>query len=119
MENQKEKPKYIVVYRCSGCDMESGHSDLDEPSCHYCDATTGLTLVSKELITPESLAARIKATTDNMMKALRNAYEVMPKDEAVSENEEDYEKQFLELMAQAQDFRDRIHELELKEREEE
>ena len=118
MENLKQKPQFMMVYRCSSCDMESGMSELELPSCRYCDATTGLTLISKEPITPETLSARMKATTDNMMKALREAYREMPKEKAATENEEDPEKQFLELMARAQALRDHIHKLELKEPEE-
>lgn len=94
------------MYRCAQCGVDSGMSDCESPVCFYCDAEEGLTLISKELITPEALAARLKASTDRMMQALRDAYDVMPKDDAVPDNpDEDMEKQMLEIMARAQEFR--------------
>jgi len=92
-------------------------SDLEEPKCFYCDESSALTLVSKEPITPESLAARLKASTDNMMNALRGAYGVMSKEDVADETGKDPEKEMLELLATAQALRDQINSLELREEE--
>jgi hypothetical protein len=113
---QKErKPQFLVVYRCEHCGMDSGLSDIQEPECFYCDDNSALTLISKEPITPEALAARMKLVTDRMMDALRDAYEVMPEiDEPTEDVDEDPERAFLNLMAKARELRDEVHHLELR-----
>ena len=118
MKDLNRKPQFLVTYLCSSCGMESGLADIEEPQCHYCDATTGLTVISNERITPEIMAARLKKSTDNMMHALERAYELLPKDQLTDEPNEEEEARLLEIMAEAQALRDHIRRVQLREEEE-
>lgn len=119
MKEKNDPPKFIVVYHCGICNKESGFSDQDEPICQYCDADSQMTLVSKEPITPELIAARLKASTDNMMRALRGAYESMPDADLTFGKDEDPEKFMLHLLAKVQKLKDDIQSLDLRSSEEE
>lgn len=116
MANQKPKPKYMVIYRCNACHQESGFTELDKPVCRYCDdAESSMELVSKKELTPEVMAERLKAVSDNMMKNLESAFQVMPDvDKDVLGTDKDPEEEMLKLLAKVQKFRDQIEKLELK-----
>src|SRR5690606_884877 len=96
---EKKKPAYMMVYECGECGQTSGFSDLDDPRCYYCESTTSLTLISRQELTPEVMAARLKAVTDNMMKNLESAYQSMTDaDKApIADDEKDWEGEMLNL----------------------
>ena len=70
-----------MIYRCIKCGLESGYTELDAPSCRYCDESTEMTLISKDPLTPELMANRLKTLADNMMKNLESAYETFSDEE--------------------------------------
>ena len=113
----------MMIYRCTKCGQESGMTELKEPMCYYCEEATDpsdLVLVSQKILTPEVMAERLKAVTDNMMKNLRLAYEARPDDDGSdSESGIDAEHELLKIMAMAKDLSDKVQSLEIKVREEE
>lgn len=115
MPHKKPKPRYMVIYRCNSCKQESGFTELDEPACRYCDAKGSMELVSKKELTPEVMAARLKEVSDNMMKNLESAFQVMPDlEKDVLGDNTDAEEEMLKLLARVQKFRDQIQKLELR-----
>jgi hypothetical protein len=115
MAAEKPKPRYMVIYRCNSCTQESGFTELDEPTCRYCDAEGPMELVSKKELTPEVMAARLKEVSDNMMKNLESAFQIMPDlEEGALPANEDAEGEMLKLLARVQKFRDQIQKLELR-----
>jgi hypothetical protein len=112
---KKKKPKYILVYSCQICGLESGYTELDKPLCRYCDIETPLTLVSKENISIEAITKRLKASADNMMNALKGAYNTMPEELKENSTEEnDPEKELLIAMAKAKSLNEKIHKLKVR-----
>jgi hypothetical protein len=111
----KKKAKYILVYSCQTCGMESGYTELDKPLCRYCDKETVLSVVSKEKLTIEAIAKRLEASADNMMKNLRGAYDSMPEELKKNASKEfDPEKELLKSMAKAKSFNENLLKLKLK-----
>ena len=109
------QPQFMLIYKCETCEIESGYSELDEPNCRYCNEATILTLVSKQEITPEVMAARLKAVTDSMMKNLENAFHSMNDGyKKALFDDKDGEEEMLKLMAKAQKLKDQIQGLNLK-----
>lgn len=113
MEEERPKPQFMLIYRCTSCGQESGFTENDEPQCRYCDSSEGMELVSKKDLTPEVLAERLKALADNMMKNLQSAYESMGSAD-FEIGEEDPEKVLLKIMGRAKNLREKVHGLELK-----
>ncbi len=115
MPNEKPKPHYMVIYRCNSCKQESGFTELDVPSCRYCDANDSMELVSKKELTAEVMAARLKEVSDNMMKNMEGAFHAMPDTEKdIFGENTDAEEEMLKLLARVQKFRDQIQKLELR-----
>ncbi len=116
----KEKPKFMLIYRCIKCGLESGYTELDAPSCRYCDESTEMTLVSKDPITPELMANRLKTLADNMMKNLQSAYETFSDEEkqmldaAEANAEKEAEAELMDLMVHAEKLKQMLSELNLK-----
>ena len=111
----KKKPKYILVYSCQICGIESGYTELDKPLCRYCDKETPLTLVSKEKLTIEAIAKRLSAVADNLTLNLKKGYDSIPEELKKDATEEfDAEKELLKVMAKAKSLQERLHNLELK-----
>lgn len=113
---KSDRPQFLLTYLCTQCGMEGGFSDQQTPVCRYCDEPAKMTLVSKDPITPELLAARLKASTDRMMAALEGAYDALQKENIPDPDEE---MELLEIMARAQKLRDHVQGLELQDLEEE
>ena len=114
-KKSRKKPQFMVIYKCGTCDHESGFTELDEPQCRYCREKTTLTLVSKQELTPEVMAARLKAVTDSMMKNLEYAFQSMTDEDKSSFFEDkDGEEEMLKLLAKAQKLKERIQGLKLK-----
>src|SRR5580693_7668504 len=108
MKNQK--PKFMLVYRCHVCGMESGYTEQDKPKCRYCNKKTIMTIVSKEKLTIEAIVKRMKASADNMMNALKGAYDTMPEEMKKNATEEfDPEKELLKSMAKGKSLQERVH----------
>jgi hypothetical protein len=114
MASGKQKPQYMVIYRCKACKLESGYTELDVPKCRYCEEETSMELISKQELTPEVMADRLKAVSDSMMKNLESAYQSMPDDKDLMGDDKDAEEEMLKLLAMMQKLRDQIHNLELK-----
>lgn len=114
MASGKQKPQYMVIYRCKTCTLESGYTEQDVPKCRYCDEETSMELISKQELTPEVMAARLKAVSDNMMKNLESAYQSMPDDQNLLGDDKDAEGEMLKLLAMMQKLRDQIQNLKLE-----
>ena len=111
----KKKPQYMMIYKCSACGKDSGYSDNDTAACRYCDEKTVMTLVSREEITAEVMAARLKTLTDSMFSNLHSAFESMTEeDKANFPADKDAEKEMLLLLAKAKSLKEKIQSLELK-----
>lgn len=98
----------MIIYRCEDCDQESGYTELNTPKCRFCKKTR-MKLVSKQELTPEVLAARLVVTTDNMMKNLEAALNILPS------GDPDAEGDLLRIMARAKELRDKVQGLKLEE----
>lgn len=120
MSTEKRKPQYMIVYKCNHCGQESGYTELDVAKCRYCEATEGLEVVSKQELTAEVMAQRLKAVTDNMMKNLESAFQKLPDvDKDALGKDVDPEEEMLKLLARVQKFRDQVQNLKLKNPDEE
>jgi hypothetical protein len=119
MSTEKQKPQFMIVYKCSACGQESGYTELDKPSCRFCEAEDSLEIVSKKELTPEVMAERLKAVTDNMMKNIESAYQTLPDFEKGEMGDKDPEEELLKLMAKMQKFREQVQNLKLKASDEE
>lgn len=119
MSSEKQKPQFMIVYKCSTCGQESGYTELDVPSCRYCKIEDSLEMISKKELTPEVMAERLKAVTDNMMKNIESAYQTLPEYEKGTTGDSDPEEELLKLMAKMQKFRDQVQNLKLKASDEE
>ena len=105
----------MIVYLCTSCGLESGYTEQDRPECRYCETKTTMTLVSKQELSPEVMAARLKTVTDNMMANLVSAFESMTdEDKKYLSEDEDPEKEMLLLLEKAKKFREDVQALELK-----
>jgi hypothetical protein len=110
----RKKAKYMIIYKCNDCGQDSGYTELDSPKCRFCKKTS-MIVVSKNEITPEVIAARLKTTTDNMIKNLESAFEQLTTmDDKVFGDDKDAQTEFLKLMAKAQKLRDGVQGLHLK-----
>jgi DNA-directed RNA polymerase subunit RPC12/RpoP len=119
MASEKGKPQYMIIYKCEACGQESGFTELDSPQCRYCKSEEHMVVVSKQELTPEVMAARLKAVTDNMMKNMESAFQTLPEQpkDVLGENV-DSEAEMLRLMARMQKLRDQLQNLDLKNRNE-
>ena len=114
MKTKKQQPKYMIIYQCQECGHESGYTELDKPMCRYCQTTTDLTVSSKQEITPELVMARLKKSTDNMMKNLEGALKQVPDFASKVDGDPDTEADLLKLMARAKEFHDKVHGLRIE-----
>jgi hypothetical protein len=74
-----------------------------------------LTVVSKQRLTPEAIAERLKKVTDNMMENLTKAYEQLPPmTDSMAAEDKDPEIEMLRLMATAKRLRDKVHGLKVR-----
>ena len=105
----------MIIYQCSNCKMDTGLTELQEPVCRYCENPGEMKLISKEKITPEVMANRLKKIADRMFSNLQSAFENMTdEDKANFPGEEDAEKQMYLLLDKTKKFKEKIHALELK-----
>lgn len=115
-----EKPKFMMIYRCIICGMDSGYTELDAPFCRYCQEITEMTLISKDPLTPELMANRLKQLADNMVKNLTSAYETFSDeekqmlDEAEANAEKEAELELLDLMEHAEKLKHLLSEIKLE-----
>lgn len=110
MLTRRLKPKCMIVYRCEGCGQESGYTEQDKPKCRYCKTGSPLTMISKQELSPKVIADRLRKSTDNMMKNLEKAYELLPQigNDSLGPDK-DAETELLKLMAEAQKLRDQVN----------
>lgn len=115
MSKKKSPPKYLIIYRCELCGEDAGYTERDKPRCRFCGSRNKLTVISKQEITPEVMAARLKTVADRMMNSLRDAYDQLPKlEENIVAEGRDAEAEILRLLAHAKKLRDKVYGLELK-----
>ena len=115
MKKKKPKPKFMLVYKCRVCGFDSGYTEQDKPKCRYCNKKTELTLVSKEKLTLEAIVKRMQASADNMMNALKGAYNTLPEEMKQNATEEfDPEKELLKAMAKGKSMQEKVQNLKLK-----
>lgn len=99
----------MVIYRCAECKMDSGYTELDRPICRFCETKTSMTVVSRKKLTRKVLRDRLKVTTDNMMKNLEAAFQLLPTvDKDVFGSGVDPELEMLKLMSRAKELRDKV-----------
>ena len=115
MSRKKPIPKYLIIYKCQHCGEDCGYTENEKPRCRFCNKADRLVVLSRQKITPEVMAARLKAVSDRMMSHLESAYEQVPRheDNIVAEGK-DAENDLLKLMALAKNLRDKLHNLQLK-----
>jgi hypothetical protein len=117
--SKKSKPEFMIIYQCAECNLESGYTELDKPVCRYCDTKTVMTIISKEKLTAEVMAARLKKVTDSMVSNLVSAFESMTEnDKKLFSDGDDPEKEMLLLLEKAKKFKDDVQALELKDQQE-
>ena len=108
-------PKFMMIYLCSSCGLESGCTEKDKPFCYYCNARTSMKLISKKELTPEVMAARLKKVTDSMLSNIQSAFETMTEeDKKLFSEDVDPEKEMLLLLDKVKKLKDDIQSLELK-----
>lgn len=110
MLTRRRKPKYMIVYRCEECGHESGYTELDRPKCRYCKTSSPMTMISKQELSPKVIADRLRKSTDNMMKNLEKAFEMLPQvGNDILGPDKDAETELLKLMAEAKKLRDQVN----------
>jgi len=108
-------PKFMLIYLCASCGLESGFTEQDNPVCRYCDKKTKMELISKQELSTEVMAARLKTVTDRMFSNLQSAFESMTEEDKELFSEElDPEKEMLLLLDKVKKLKDDIQSLELK-----
>lgn len=80
---KNSKPKFMITYQCLECGMDFAVTEKDWPRCFYCDSQRDYLILTKEKITPEVMARRLKIVTDRMMENLQKAWETVPVGEIV------------------------------------
>lgn len=108
---KEQKPKEMVIYLCSHCNMDSGRSNLESPFCYYCERSDSLVEICREPLTPDVMANRIEECANRMMENLRNAYDIKKEDWPDSPEEE---MQLLEALAEGKDVQRAIQEVTSK-----
>ena len=116
MNTSDNKPQFLVTYSCAACGQESGHPDNETPTCYTCEATEGLTEISRQELTPEVLEARLRQSTENMFSNLLAAYESMSEEDKKNyfAGDTDAEKEMLLLLDKAKKFKDQIRDLNFR-----
>jgi uncharacterized Zn finger protein (UPF0148 family) len=110
------KPKYMLLYKCSACGMDSGFLENEEAYCRYCDSPSEMQLASKQEITPELMKQRLDELSNRMMSSLQAAFESMNEEDKSSfPTGIDAEEEMLLLLAKAKKLQDTIRELEMDE----
>lgn len=102
-----------MIYQCGICGHQSGYTERDKALCRYCNKETTMTLLSKEDLTPQAIATRLKEMADSMMRNLESAYDSMTDEDKKAFGEEDAEKKMLDLLASTQKIREKINNLKL------
>src|SRR5688572_24732056 len=114
--SMKSRPKFMLIYLCDSCRLESGYTEQDHPVCRYCNEKTNMELISKQKLTAEVMAARLKKVTDSMFSNLVSAFESMTEEDKKHFSEDvDPEKEMLLLLDQVKKLKDDVQALELKE----
>jgi hypothetical protein len=109
------KVKYLMIYRCSNCGEESSFTDIDQPSCQYCNHATTMEIVSQQEITPQLMEEKIKALSETMLNNLQQAYQSMTaEDRAKFPEGRDAEKEMLLLLARVKNLKDKIEEMKIE-----
>jgi len=70
--------------------------------------------ISTQELTPEVMAARLKAVTDSMMKNMEAAFDSMTEEDKASMGDKDAEGEMLKLLARIQKFKDQVQQLKLR-----
>lgn len=114
MTRKRSIPEYLIVYKCERCGQDCGYTEKEKPRCRFCGNKENLTVISKQRITAEVMAARLKEVTDRMMSSLIGAYEQLPKaGENIVAEGKDAETEMLKLMEKAKNLKDKLDSLDL------
>jgi hypothetical protein len=54
-KTMKKAPKFMMIYQCSVCNLDSGMTEEDKPHCYYCDEETEMKLISNKKSLQRSL----------------------------------------------------------------
>ncbi len=87
----------MIIYLCPKCNIDSAMCERDKPRCFYCENTEELTIIKKEALSIEVMAARMKLVNDRLMSSLQGAYFAGKEDDDF-----DDEAMLLQLMEKAQ-----------------
>jgi DNA-directed RNA polymerase subunit RPC12/RpoP len=105
----KKKPEYMMIYQCAECGLDSGFTNaIANVRCYYCPDKTHMTLISKQKLTKQVVAERLKTVTDRLFSSLQSAYDSMSEENKnmVSENGNDYEKEMLKALGHAKKMKE-------------
>jgi hypothetical protein len=110
----KEKPEFLLTYKCNACGELSRFVETEEPHCRYCEENAGLEMVLQQVITPELMEEQLKASMDRMFKNLQSAFASMTEEDKAAFGSDDGEKEMLLLLAKAQKLKEQIDGLDFK-----
>lgn len=112
----KEKPEYLVTYRCKSCGEQSRFVENEQPECRYCETSTGMEEILRQKITPELMEEQLKASMQRMFTNLQSAFENMTDEDKAAFGNADAEKEMLLLLDKAKKLKDRIDSLDFKDK---
>lgn len=87
----------MITFLCPRCNLDSAMTERDKLKCFGCDNTKNLTIIKKEKLSIEVMAARMKLVNDRLMSSLQGAYFAGKEDDDF-----DDEAMLLQLMEKAQ-----------------
>src|SRR5438309_5212923 len=110
----KKKPKYMMVYRCLNCGLDSGYTENEKPVCRHCEDRQEMKLISRKEITAKVMSDRLNELSERMYSNLQSAFEKMTDEDKQSfPKGMDAEQQMLMILAKAKKFKEHIQKLEL------
>lgn len=63
----------MITYICGKCYFDFANTDIANPVCFYCGATSGHMVTKKEKISLKVIVARLKRVADRLEDNLQNA----------------------------------------------
>ena len=103
----------MMIFQCESCGLDSGYTEKDKKvKCRYCEEPTKMKLISKQPLTEEVMANRLKTITDRLFTNLQSAYNSLPDEERnlVSESGSDLESELLNMLGKAKKIKEDIEE---------
>lgn len=110
----KDKPEFLITYKCKTCGELSHFAETQEAECRYCENSAGLEVVEKQKLTPELMEKQLKESMERTFKNLQAAFESMTEEDKAAFGETDAEKEMLLLLARTKNLKEHIDKLDFK-----